>query len=670
VKEFSLRKHRFHLVAIKVWISLIALTSVVSPLLADESGLIRSQKSGPWSSPSTWETGVVPSAEARVQVRSDHVVLYDLQSDQVIRSIHVSGTLRFATDQNTRLDVGLIKIQPGDDSSENGFDCDDHPTIQSPEQPVSALEVGSAERPIEAGKIALIRLVALKGMNRESTPAIVCCGGRMDFHGAAMSRTWVKLGNDTQQGDKVVHLAEAVAGWSEGDRILVTTATNRVRKQGATLRPGNGSLPRFTEERFIRSIDGTELTLDRPLAETHSMPEGLRAEIANLSRNVIIESADASQGRGHTMYHRHSTGSIGYAEFRHLGKEGVKGRYPIHFHLVGQTMRGSSVIGASVWDSGNRWITIHGTNELVVRDCVGYQSVGHGFFLEDGTETLNVLDRNLAVQAYAGKRLPEQALAFDDNSGAGFWWANSLNTFRRNVAVECDRYGFRYEAIISPADDLRKKVLQTSGRRETSDIRSLSFVQFLDNEAHAQLFGIDLGEGSNGVGPDRDHPFVLLKTRLWDCTWALRTEVPNMLVDGLSIDRCRYGVSHTLDGFRAYRNTTIRRCYLAGDVPTPDDSADEKQLKCDDSSPSTIVTFVASPKNGQRLVRGTSTDDGEIRRVMVNGCEARAIAPGFTEWEITIDDPEDGIISAGAEDVAGNLETDLHRVRVGLPSIK
>ena len=69
-------------------------------------------------------------------------------------------------------------------------------------------------------------------------------------------------------------------------------------------------------------------------------------------------------------------------------------------------MRGSYVIGASIWDSGNRWLTIHGTNYLVVRDCVGYQSVGHGFFLEDGTEVYNVLDRNLAVQA-----LPRQAAA-------------------------------------------------------------------------------------------------------------------------------------------------------------------------------------------------------------------------------------------------------------------
>ena len=84
------------------------------------------------------------------------------------------------------------------------------------------------------------------------------------------------------------------------------------------------------------------------------------------------------------------------------GKTGSLGKYSLHFHRVGDTMRGSSVVGASIWDSGNRWITIHGTNSLVVRDCVGYRSVGHGFFLEDGTEVDNILDGNLAVQALRG----------------------------------------------------------------------------------------------------------------------------------------------------------------------------------------------------------------------------------------------------------------------------
>jgi hypothetical protein len=132
--------------------------------------------------------------------------------------------------------------------------------------------------------------------------------------------------------------------------------------------------------------------------------------------------------------------------------------------ILGQ-MRGSSVIGASIHDSHNRWLTVHGTNYLVVRDCVGYRSVGHGFFLEDGTEVYNVLDRNLAVAAKRTKRLPKQVLSFDENNGAGFWWANSLNTFTRNVAAENDNYGFRYEASAGSTQKLVFPVQQPDGTK-------------------------------------------------------------------------------------------------------------------------------------------------------------------------------------------------------------
>src|SRR5205823_672329 len=86
---------------------------------ADGPPLVRSARSGPWSAPATWERGKVPGAGARVQVRAGHTVTYDLKSDRLIRSVHVAGTLRFPPDRDTRLDVGLIKVQPGDDPDED-----------------------------------------------------------------------------------------------------------------------------------------------------------------------------------------------------------------------------------------------------------------------------------------------------------------------------------------------------------------------------------------------------------------------------------------------------------------------------------------------------------------------------------------------------------------------
>ena len=105
-----------------------------------------------------------------------------MSSDQAIRSIHVAGTLAFAPDRDTRLDVGLIKIQPGTDASENGFDCDAHLPAADPTHPRPALEVGTPWQPIDPEHTARIRLVYFPGMDRQSCPAIVCCGGRMDLH--------------------------------------------------------------------------------------------------------------------------------------------------------------------------------------------------------------------------------------------------------------------------------------------------------------------------------------------------------------------------------------------------------------------------------------------------------------------------------------------------------
>src|SRR4051794_30493705 len=92
----------------------LALFLAASAPAAEPAGLVRSAKSGPWSDAATWEGGKVPAADARVQVRTGHAVTLDTHA--AARSVHVAGTLAFAPDRDTRLDVGLLKIQAGDDA--------------------------------------------------------------------------------------------------------------------------------------------------------------------------------------------------------------------------------------------------------------------------------------------------------------------------------------------------------------------------------------------------------------------------------------------------------------------------------------------------------------------------------------------------------------------------
>ncbi|NBY02047.1 MAG: hypothetical protein EBQ87_08720 [Planctomycetes bacterium] len=519
--------------------------------VAQETSPVRTIKSGAWSDPATWESKKIPKAGDKVIIRTGHKVLYDVASKEIIRGMQIGGELAFDTTKDTLLEIGLIRVQPGDEYSEEGFECDGHFVAPDKVSNMPVFEIGNVSNPVHADKKAIIRLHYQEGMKKDSCPAIVCCGGRWETHGAVLDRSWVKLAKNADAGGKTLNVAEGIKGWKVGDKIVVTGSRTHGTKKDKS----------DSEERIISAIKGLEITIDTPLAMNHSGDGNYRAEVANLSRNIVIESANPDGERGHTMYHRDSAGSLAYTEFRHLGKKNTLGRYSLHFHLAGETMRGGFVKGNSIWDSHNRWVTIHGTNYLYVHDNVGYQSIGHGFFLEDGTEVNNILDRNLAIMAKVGKKLPKQVLGFDQNEGAGFWWANSLNTFTNNIAAECGLYGFRFEATPTSAQKLEFKILQPDGSYKLKDIRTLPFVKFDDNEVHSShgLYGVNLGEGVNRVGPDMAHPFVVRNLKIWDIHYAFRPQVPSLMVENLDIYQASYGVYHPNFDNHYYKNVSISK---------------------------------------------------------------------------------------------------------------
>jgi hypothetical protein len=642
---------------------------------------VRSRKSGAWSSPATWESNAVPAPGSIVQISPGHNILYDVKSERAIRMVHILGTLVFARDRDTRLDVGLLKI--GGDALEDGANCGAHE--HGGDRP--ALEIGTPDEPIPAQHIALIRLVYFDGFDRDSLPGIVCCGGRMDFHGAPMSRTWLKLGAPVKKGDREIKLAEPVTGWRRGDRVMLTSTHRHPANYTDSTRDTTE-----TEEHLIVEVRGLKLVLDQPADYEHVCNGPYSGEVANLSRNVIVESAQPNVERGHTMYHRGSAGSISYAEFRKLGKKNVLGRYSVHFHLVRDSMRGASVVGASIWDSDNRWITVHGTDYLVVRDCVGYNSLGHGFFLEDGTEVFNVFDRNLAVQGRNGQALPDQVLPFDHNSGSGFWWANSLNTFTRNVACECDVYGFRFDMQKTKKFDPVLSVPQSDGSKRKVDVRTLPFVRFEDNEAHCQRnfafnlngLNINLDGGCGGVGPDVQHPFIVRNMRVWDSHWSFHTLSPSVMLENYDIHDCAYGLWKPYFKDDVFHNVHMEKIAAhtildaSGDVPRdlpwekdagmyawniaalPEFDLELPRLNApnpldpkDDLPPVVIATYVGKPRNGQISVRGTSSDVGAITRIAINGHSAKPLRPNFAEWEVTI--PAAGTLVLYAQDDTGNV---------------
>jgi hypothetical protein len=335
--------------------------------------------------------------------------------------------------------------------------------------------------------------------------------------------------------------------------------------------------------------------------------------------------------------------------------------------------------------------------------------------------------------------------------------------------------------------------MQPDGSYVKTDIRTLPFVRFDDNEVHSTsgLYGINLGDGVRGVGPDTKHPFVMRNTKVWNVHYGLRPQVPSLLCENISI-KSHYGVYHPNFDNHVYRNVTIRHsrtepfnrghddnseqhgvltvdgivfdsCGNGGmpliqisddnsngkaeshfrgvqtvnwepsgrrreaaivnlgggprpqpktekgvpvylhdhygkgrtalvvstrspeykaapdkfreDAPLTGDESRVSEVSgvsfpellapVDDLPPQTIITHVVLQKGGA-LVRGTACDNGEIKRVIVNGQDATLDA-ATGQWEISLlrKGNESLEIAAHSEDVNGNLEKLVHRIAVG-----
>jgi hypothetical protein len=81
----------------------------------------------------------------------------------------------------------------------------------------------------------------------------------------------------------------------------------------------------------------------------------------------------------------------------------------------------------------------------------------------------------------------------------------------------------------------------------------------------------------------------------------------------------------------------------------------------DDLPPATVITGIER-HDGKVVAHGTTSDNGTVAKVTVNGKTAKALAPNFAEWEVVLTDVKEGElkVSAYAEDAAGNVEKRAH----------
>ena len=80
-----------------------------------------------------------------------------------------------------------------------------------------------------------------------------------------------------------------------------------------------------------------------------------------------------------------------------MGQPASKGHYPIHFHMARQVPKNTFIKDSTINESQTRWIVLHSTVGVLIQRNIGWKSIGHGFYLESGTEAYNKFYSNLGI---------------------------------------------------------------------------------------------------------------------------------------------------------------------------------------------------------------------------------------------------------------------------------
>ncbi len=455
-------------------VSTLGLVGALAVVGAQE-GRAQTAKPTNWSNPDSWPNHKVPVAGDKPTIGRDKEVILDV-SPPALAGLSIDGKLTFSNDADLELTTEWIMLH-------------------------GELAIGSEASPhTHKATITLTNTVknedVMAGMGDRG---IMISGGTLNLHGDR-THTWTKLASTAKAGSTSIQVLDA-AGWRVGDEIVLASTDFD---------------PRQAERRTISAISGNKIALDKKLEYMHfgkiTFDVDERGEVGLLTRNIKIQaSADAEESflGGHIMAMPSSHMYVEGVELQRMGQHMTLARYPIHWHLVGDA-QGQYIKNASIHDTYNRCVTVHGTNFLRVENNVTYNIVGHCFFLEDGIEHGNEFVRNLAIQIKChptkecvpsnlapngeiseNRQTIRQAsmsgkdtLLPSDNTVAAYWITNPDNTFIDNVAAGSDENGFWLSLPEHPqgqflGTDIAKNIWP----------RRTKFREFRNNTAHSNFDG-------------------------------------------------------------------------------------------------------------------------------------------------------------------------------------
>ena len=440
-----------------------------------------------WSDPATWG-GRVPTAGQVVTIPAGRQVLVDIDLP-TLGGLVVLGDLAFA-DRPTVVRVGSIMVH-----GNFWMGTDARPLTSNITLILGAATVGGQSM----GDVSM-------GVNSFTAMG----GGRIQIHGRDEGITWTRLGTTAGAGSTTLSLSDPVS-WQVGDQLVVASSDVEVdHKERVRI--------------SARSADGRSVTVTPALRYSHvststSVTSGgasrtveERAEVGLLSHNIKItgpDDAPKTKVGGHIMIMAGGVLRMSNAELYAMGQIGALGRYPIHWHFVGDGSQ-SLVKDVSLHDCFNRFVTIHQTDNVSVDGVVADETYGHGFFLEDGVEQHNKLTDNLVMGV---RYVPDnKAIRKSDAIPAEFWISNPSNDLIGNSAAGGQGVGIWYDFnSASDNSNIEKAINLAFGRNENNTAHSHKFTHDhpFPNEDEGSGISIDGYEGPY------NHRGTVLNPNVW-----------------------------------------------------------------------------------------------------------------------------------------------------------
>ncbi|MTI21964.1 T9SS type A sorting domain-containing protein [Fulvivirga sp. RKSG066] len=414
-----------------------------------------------WSHPESWDIGMAPSMYHKVVVPVDVEIKID--RDVKVKDITIHGRVEVDMTKDIGISTEYILVDGPDARFEWGTELNPY---------------------TKKGVIGLTgnnSTIDVSGLGTKFIGAIN--RGEIDIHGENRV-SWTKLSRTADAGTEELFFVSST-DWRVGDEIVVASTDYSAHQ---------------AEKRTITAVSGggTRVSIDTPIDTMHygelqhykggSLTLDERAEVGLLTRNILImgENPGTDGFGGHIIIRgMGSKGRISGVELFQMGQKSRLGRYPVHWHH-GMNAAGQYIKNSSIHKSFNRAVTVHHTDNALIEEVVAYDHIGHGFFLEAGSERGNVFNYNLGIltrKPKLGEEVQlhdrvEDPLDFATLLPATYWITNPDNTFIGNVAAGSEGSGFWFTAQPSVIDNPTSALVP----------KNLKITSFQGNTAHSNNF--------------------------------------------------------------------------------------------------------------------------------------------------------------------------------------